>query len=108
VYDLDDALFIGSSSSVNRSFQWAKQDARRCVAYLRRAKLVIAGNAFLADYARRHARRVESPYGNGRSCDWRADASRSGRLASSSARMPGSDAAGDHRIAACGVRATFR
>jgi hypothetical protein len=37
VYDLDDALFIGSSSPVNRPFRWAKQEARRCVAYLRRA-----------------------------------------------------------------------
>jgi hypothetical protein len=45
VYDLDDALFIGSASSVNRPFRWAKQEARRCVAYLRRAKLVIAGNS---------------------------------------------------------------
>jgi glycosyltransferase involved in cell wall biosynthesis len=59
VYDLDDALFISSPSSVNRSFQWAKQDARRCIEYLRRSRLVIAGNAFLADYARRHAHRVE-------------------------------------------------
>jgi glycosyltransferase involved in cell wall biosynthesis len=59
VYDLDDALFIGSPSAVNRRFGWAKQEARRCVEYLRRAKLVIAGNSFLAAEASRHARRVE-------------------------------------------------
>ncbi|HEY5342752.1 MAG TPA: glycosyltransferase family 4 protein [Solirubrobacteraceae bacterium] len=59
VYDLDDALFIGSPSAVNRRFQWIKQDTRRCGAYLRRAKLVIAGNSFLAAEANRHARRVE-------------------------------------------------
>jgi len=59
VYDLDDALFIGSSAAVNRRFQWAKQETRRCNEYLRRARLVIAGNTFLADYARQHARRVE-------------------------------------------------
>jgi hypothetical protein len=59
VYDLDDALFIGSAAAVNRRFGWAKQEARRCVACLRRARLVVAGNAFLADHARRHAARVE-------------------------------------------------
>ncbi|MHB1570562.1 MAG: hypothetical protein ACYC0H_15360 [Solirubrobacteraceae bacterium] len=59
VYDIDDALFIGSSSSVNRPFRWAKQEARRCVEYLRRARLVIAGNSFLAAEANRHASRVE-------------------------------------------------
>jgi len=59
VYDLDDALFVGSAAAVNRHFQWAKQEARRCVACLRRARLVIAGNAFLADTARKYARRVE-------------------------------------------------
>ena len=59
VYDLDDALFIGSPAAVNRRFQWAKQETRRCIACLRRAKLVIAGNSFLADTARQYARRVE-------------------------------------------------
>jgi len=59
VYDLDDALFVGSAAAVNRRFQWAKQEARRCIACLRRARLVIAGNAFLADEARRYAQRVE-------------------------------------------------
>jgi glycosyltransferase involved in cell wall biosynthesis len=58
-YDLDDALFLGSPADVNRRFQWAKQEARRCVACLRRARVVIAGNAFLAARAREHARRVE-------------------------------------------------
>lgn len=59
VYDLDDALFLGSSAAVNRRFAWAKQEARRCVACLRRARLVLAGNAFLAEHARRYAERVE-------------------------------------------------
>jgi glycosyltransferase involved in cell wall biosynthesis len=58
-YDIDDALFLGSLAPVNRGFQWAKQEARRCVACLRRARLVIAGNAFLADKVREYARRVE-------------------------------------------------
>ena len=58
-YDLDDALFFGSAAEVNRRFQWAKQEARRSVACIRRARLVIAGNAFLAGEAGRYARRVE-------------------------------------------------
>ncbi len=58
-YDLDDALFLGSTTDVNRRFQWAKQEARRCVEYLRRSRLVIAGNAFLAQRARAFAGRVE-------------------------------------------------
>jgi glycosyltransferase involved in cell wall biosynthesis len=59
LYDLDDALFLGSASSANRRFGWAKQEARRCVAYLRRASAVLAGNAFLAARARAYARNVE-------------------------------------------------
>jgi glycosyltransferase involved in cell wall biosynthesis len=58
-YDLDDALFLGSASPANRRFAWAKQEARRCVAYLRRARQVIAGNSFLAERSREHARNVE-------------------------------------------------
>ena len=57
-YDLDDALFLGSPAEVNRRFQWAKQEARRCIAYLRRARLVIAGNSFLAGHAQEYAKRV--------------------------------------------------
>lgn len=58
-YDLDDALFLGSAASVNRRFQWAKQEASRCIKYLRRARLVIAGNQYLAGRASAYARRVE-------------------------------------------------
>jgi len=59
VYDFDDALYLGSSTAANRRFRWVKQEGRRCVRYMKRARLVIAGNVFLADYARRHAARVE-------------------------------------------------
>lgn len=59
VYDLDDALFHGSVAAVNRRFQWAKQEARRCITCMRRARLVIAGNSFLAGEALKYARRVE-------------------------------------------------
>ena len=59
VYDLDDALFLGSPAAANRRFQWAKQEARRSIECMRRARLVITGNSFLAGIARDHARRVE-------------------------------------------------
>lgn len=59
VYDLDDALFLGSAAAANRRFEWAKGEARRSVAYARRARLVLAGNGYLAGWARDHARRVE-------------------------------------------------
>lgn len=59
VYDLDDALFLGFPAEVNRRFQWVKQEARRCIACLRRARLVLAGNSFLAARSREYAERVE-------------------------------------------------
>jgi glycosyltransferase involved in cell wall biosynthesis len=59
IYDFDDALYLRPDSALNPGFRWAKQEARRCIAYLRRARLVLAGNRILADYARRHAGRVE-------------------------------------------------
>ncbi len=58
-YDFDDAIFLSSTTTVNRHFQWAKQEVRRHLHYLRHARLVIAGNTFLAANARNYARRVE-------------------------------------------------
>lgn len=58
-YDIDDALFVGSPATANRHFQWVKQERRRSVSTMRRARLVIAANAFLAGYARTLNRRVE-------------------------------------------------
>lgn len=59
IYDLDDALFLGSAAAVNRRFQWAKQEPRRAAVCMRRSRLVIAGNRYLATEARRFATRVE-------------------------------------------------
>lgn len=59
VYDLDDALFLGFPAEVNRRFQWTKQEARRSIQCMRRARLVLAGNSFLAAKASEYARRVE-------------------------------------------------
>jgi glycosyltransferase involved in cell wall biosynthesis len=61
LYDFDDALYIDSSVpwSPNRPFRWLKREAARCRAYLARARLVMAGNEYLASAARTWARRVE-------------------------------------------------
>ena len=59
VYDFDDALFEKSVSPVNRGFGALKREAGRYHAYLRRARLVLAGNAYLAAHASAYAQRVE-------------------------------------------------
>jgi glycosyltransferase involved in cell wall biosynthesis len=59
VYDFDDALFVGSVGSENSSFGWVKREAERWHAYTSRARLVIAGNGYLAARAGQIARRVE-------------------------------------------------
>lgn len=58
-YDFDDALYLGSVLASNRRFRLLKREAEHWLAYVRRARLVIAGNANLAERAREHARRVE-------------------------------------------------
>jgi glycosyltransferase involved in cell wall biosynthesis len=60
-YDFDDALYLGSSLPANRRFGWVKREGERWRSYVRRARLVIAGNSHLAGHAREHARRVEVP-----------------------------------------------
>lgn len=59
VYDFDDALLVGSAATSNRRFQWTKQEAHRAEACMRRARLVLTGNATLATQARACAKRVE-------------------------------------------------
>jgi glycosyltransferase involved in cell wall biosynthesis len=58
-YDFDDALHVGSIFPTNRRYRWLKRGVARHRAYLKRARLVIAGNAHLASHARELARRVE-------------------------------------------------
>jgi glycosyltransferase involved in cell wall biosynthesis len=59
VYDFDDALFEDSFSTSRQSLRRIKRDRARCHAYLRRARLVLAGNAYLASHAREYADHVE-------------------------------------------------
>jgi glycosyltransferase involved in cell wall biosynthesis len=59
VYDLDDAIYLRSPYAHNPSLRMFKREAARCARYMRRARLVVAGNQLLADAARMHASRVE-------------------------------------------------
>jgi len=59
VYDFDDALLVGSTFPWNRRLAWLKREAARCRTYLSRARLVIAGNSYLAETARSYARGIE-------------------------------------------------
>jgi glycosyltransferase involved in cell wall biosynthesis len=58
-YDFDDALWLGSILTTNRRFRLLKREAENWQAYARRARLVIAGNDYLAGHAAKHAGRVE-------------------------------------------------
>jgi glycosyltransferase involved in cell wall biosynthesis len=53
VYDFDDAIFLPNVSEANRAFAFLKQPGR-VARILRQSTHVIAGNEFLADFARRH------------------------------------------------------
>lgn len=57
VYDFDDAIFLPHASEANRAVSFLKHPAR-VVELLRRSTAVIAGNEFLAAYARQHHRDV--------------------------------------------------
>lgn len=57
VYDFDDAIWIRTLSEANRGYAWLKNvDKMATIAAL--ARTVIAGNAYLAAWARRHSTNV--------------------------------------------------
>jgi glycosyltransferase involved in cell wall biosynthesis len=58
-YDFDDALYLGSILASNRRFRLLKREAEHWRVYVRRARLVIAGNDHLAGHAQQHSRHVE-------------------------------------------------
>jgi glycosyltransferase involved in cell wall biosynthesis len=57
VYDFDDAIFLPAVSDANKAFSFLKNPGR-VVEILRKSRRVIAGNEFLAAYARTHNRSV--------------------------------------------------
>lgn len=59
IYDFDDALHIGLVSNANTRFARLKAESQRWRRYVSSARLVLAGNSYLASAARSIARRVE-------------------------------------------------
>jgi glycosyltransferase involved in cell wall biosynthesis len=57
VFDFDDAIWLPGVSAANRRFAWLKRPTRVADA-VRASQLVLAGNAFLADWARQYNERV--------------------------------------------------
>jgi glycosyltransferase involved in cell wall biosynthesis len=53
IYDFDDAVFLSNSSEANQ-FASALKHPQKVAGIIRRSSLVLAGNEYLADYARRH------------------------------------------------------
>jgi glycosyltransferase involved in cell wall biosynthesis len=58
VFDFDDAIWLQNASAANRSLAWLKNPAKTAE-LISMADLVLAGNAYLADYARGFNRAVE-------------------------------------------------
>ncbi len=57
VFDFDDAIWLHAVSDANRRFSWLK-NVDKVERIARRAHTVLAGNAYLADWARRHSNHV--------------------------------------------------
>ncbi|MCI1753448.1 MAG: glycosyltransferase family 4 protein [Flavobacteriales bacterium] len=53
VYDFDDSIWLDNVSDANRRWKWVK-NAGKTAKLIGLADLVLAGNAYLADYARRY------------------------------------------------------
>ena len=58
VYDFDDAIFLENSSEANR-FASVLKYPQKVPSILRHSSLVLAGNSYLADYARRYTTSVD-------------------------------------------------
>lgn len=59
LYDFDDALHVGAVGAGNRRLAAVKQERARWATYVSRARVVVAGNAYLAEAAAPMAQRVE-------------------------------------------------
>lgn len=57
VFDFDDAIWLRTTSAANARFAWLK-NVDKVAAMARRAHTVIAGNAYLASWARQHSDNV--------------------------------------------------
>lgn len=57
IFDFDDSIWLQNISDANKSFAWLK-NAQKTVEIIKCASLVIAGNQYLANYAKRHNKNV--------------------------------------------------
>lgn len=53
IFDFDDSIWLMDTSEGNKKFEWLK-DPEKTARNIRHADLVLAGNAYLADYARHY------------------------------------------------------
>lgn len=58
IFDFDDSIWLMDTSEGNKKFEWLK-DPEKTARNIRHANLVIAGNAYLADYARHYNNNVK-------------------------------------------------
>lgn len=53
IFDFDDSIWVMDTSEGNKKYEWLK-DPEKTARNIRHANLVLAGNAYLADYARHY------------------------------------------------------
>jgi glycosyltransferase involved in cell wall biosynthesis len=53
IFDFDDSIWVMDTSEGNKKYEWLK-DPEKTARNIRQADLVLAGNAYLADYARHY------------------------------------------------------
>jgi glycosyltransferase involved in cell wall biosynthesis len=59
VFDFDDAIWLKKVSTANETLGWLRAGPSKIPGVLRRMDLVLAGNSYLADYARQYATNVQ-------------------------------------------------
>lgn len=57
IFDFDDSIWVMDTSSGNKKYEWLK-DPEKTARNIRHANLVVAGNQYLADYAKHYNDRV--------------------------------------------------
>lgn len=57
VFDYDDAIWLMDVSDNNRAFRWIKRPSK-VATIIKKSSIIFAGNAYLADYAKKHNQNV--------------------------------------------------
>ncbi len=58
IFDFDDSIWVMDTSQGNKKFEWLK-DPEKTARNIRQANMVIAGNTYLADYARHYNKNIK-------------------------------------------------